>query len=143
MWRNKTIDFECMHTYPLTEESLRQVCGFHTTFQRIVRGYGIFPSKKIAYHQKIPMYNIGVWMIIFESVLTTFEASFIFDAAGAVAKFAQASNRTTIGRFNAFFSSVNGNKIFAINCESCVLIVVESMLVSSHLFTLLKNFGGL
>ena len=36
-----------MHTYPLTEESLRQVCGVHTTFQRIVSGYGIFPSKQI------------------------------------------------------------------------------------------------
>jgi hypothetical protein len=32
VWRNKIIDFECMHTYPLTEESLRQVCGIHTTF---------------------------------------------------------------------------------------------------------------
>jgi hypothetical protein len=47
VWRNKIIDFECMHTYPLTEESLGQVCGVHTTFQRIVSGYGIFPSKKI------------------------------------------------------------------------------------------------
>jgi hypothetical protein len=47
VWRNKILDFECMHTYPLTEESLRQVCGVHTTFQRIVRGYGIFPSKEI------------------------------------------------------------------------------------------------
>jgi hypothetical protein len=47
VWRNKILDFECMHTYPLTKESLRQVCGVHTTFQRIVRGYGIFPSKEI------------------------------------------------------------------------------------------------
>jgi hypothetical protein len=47
VWRNKIIDFERMHTYPLTEESLGQVCGVHTTFQRIVSGYGIFPSKKI------------------------------------------------------------------------------------------------
>ena len=47
VWRKKIIDFECMHTYPLTEESLRRVCGVHTTFQRIVRGYGIFPSKII------------------------------------------------------------------------------------------------
>ncbi len=47
MWRNKIIDFESMHTYPLTEESLRQVCGVHTTFQCIVSGYGIFPSKQI------------------------------------------------------------------------------------------------
>ncbi len=47
VWRNKIIDYECMDTYPLTEESLRQVCGVHTTFERIVRGYGIFPSKEI------------------------------------------------------------------------------------------------
>jgi hypothetical protein len=47
VWRNKIIDFESMHTYPLTEESLRQVCGVHTTFQRIVSGYGIFPFKQI------------------------------------------------------------------------------------------------
>ncbi len=47
VWRHKIIDFESMHTYPLTEESLRQVCGVHTTFQRIVSGYGIFPSKQI------------------------------------------------------------------------------------------------
>jgi hypothetical protein len=47
VWRNEIIDFECMHTYPLTEESLRQVCGVHTTFQRIVRGCSIFPSKEI------------------------------------------------------------------------------------------------
>ena len=32
VWRNKIIDYECMDTYPLTEESLRQVCGVHTTF---------------------------------------------------------------------------------------------------------------
>ncbi len=47
VWRNKIIDFGSMHTYPLTEESFRQVCGVHTTFQRIVSGYGIFPSKQI------------------------------------------------------------------------------------------------
>ena len=47
VWRKKMIDYECMHTYPLTEESLRQVCGVHTTFLRIVSGYGIFPSKNI------------------------------------------------------------------------------------------------
>ena len=47
VWRNKIIDFESMHTNQLTEESLRQVCGVHTTFQRIVCGYGIFPSKPI------------------------------------------------------------------------------------------------
>jgi hypothetical protein len=32
---------------PLTEDSLRQVCAFTTTFQKITCGYGIFPSKHI------------------------------------------------------------------------------------------------
>ncbi len=40
------IDVESMHTYLLTEESLRQVCGVHTTFFKTDRGYGPFPSKK-------------------------------------------------------------------------------------------------
>jgi hypothetical protein len=41
------INFESPHTYLSTEESLRQVCGVHTTFSRINHGYGLFPSKKI------------------------------------------------------------------------------------------------
>jgi hypothetical protein len=41
------IDFKCMHTYALTEESLRQACGVHTTFVRLTSGYGIIPSKPI------------------------------------------------------------------------------------------------
>jgi hypothetical protein len=45
--RNMVIDFECMHTYALTEESLRQVCGVHTRFVRLTSGYGIFPPKTI------------------------------------------------------------------------------------------------
>ena len=40
------IDFESMHTYLLMEESLRQVCGVHTTFSRINRVYGLFPLRK-------------------------------------------------------------------------------------------------
>jgi len=56
----KIIDFECMDTYPLTEELLRQVCGVHTTFQYIVSGYSIFPSKKNAPHQKIPIQDWGM-----------------------------------------------------------------------------------
>jgi hypothetical protein len=31
----------------LTEDSLRQVCGFTTTFQRITSGYGIVLSRQI------------------------------------------------------------------------------------------------
>ena len=47
VWRNMIIDFECMHTYALTEESLRQVCGVHTTFVRLTSGYGIIPPNPI------------------------------------------------------------------------------------------------
>ena len=47
VWQNKVIDFESRHTLPLSEVSLGQVCGYHTSFCRIIRGYGLFPSKKI------------------------------------------------------------------------------------------------
>jgi len=39
-------------------------------------------------------------MIIFESLLTTFGACFIFEAAGVVAKMARAYNQTVISKFN-------------------------------------------
>jgi hypothetical protein len=47
VWRNMVIDFECMHTYALTEEPLREVCGVHTTFVRLTSGYGVIPPKPI------------------------------------------------------------------------------------------------
>ncbi len=47
IWRKMVIDYESKYIYPLTEDSLRQVCGFATTFQRITCGYGIFPSRHI------------------------------------------------------------------------------------------------
>ncbi len=47
VWQKMVIDFESSHTYLLTGESLKQVCGIHTTFFMINRGYGLFPLKKI------------------------------------------------------------------------------------------------
>ncbi len=47
IWRKMVIDYESRYIYPLTEDSLRQVCGFTTTFQWITSGYGIFPSRQI------------------------------------------------------------------------------------------------
>ncbi len=47
VWQQRVIDYEYIFTYPLTEESLRQICGVNTTFTRICSGYGIFPSKQI------------------------------------------------------------------------------------------------
>jgi len=41
------IDYESMHIYTLTEESLRQVCGTNTTFQKVSSGYGLFPPKDL------------------------------------------------------------------------------------------------
>ncbi len=47
IWRKMVIDYESKYIYPLTEDSLRQVCGFTTTFQGITCGYGIFPLRHI------------------------------------------------------------------------------------------------
>ncbi len=44
--KNIFIDYESKYIYPLTEDSLRQVCGFTTIFQRITCGYGIFPLRQ-------------------------------------------------------------------------------------------------
>ncbi len=44
VWREIVIDYESMYTYPLTEDTLRQICSVNTTFQQISCGYGILPS---------------------------------------------------------------------------------------------------
>jgi hypothetical protein len=41
VWRQMVIDYESMYTYPLAEDTLRQICSVNTTFQKISRGYGI------------------------------------------------------------------------------------------------------
>ncbi len=56
VWRQMVIDYESMYKYPLTEDTLRQICGVNTTFQQISCGYGILPSticKKIEAYQYI------------------------------------------------------------------------------------------
>ncbi len=47
IWRKMVIDYESKYIYPLTEDSLRQVCGFTSTFQQITSGYGIVQSRHI------------------------------------------------------------------------------------------------
>jgi hypothetical protein len=45
VWREMVIDYESKYTHPLTEDTLRQICGVNTSFQQITFGYGILPSK--------------------------------------------------------------------------------------------------
>jgi hypothetical protein len=44
VWREMVIYYQSMYTYPLTEDTLRQICSVNTTFQQISCGYGILPS---------------------------------------------------------------------------------------------------
>ncbi len=44
VWKQMVIDYESMYMYPLTKDTLRQICGVNTTFQQISCGYGILPS---------------------------------------------------------------------------------------------------
>jgi hypothetical protein len=53
------IDYESKYIYPLTEDSLRQVCGFTTLFQQITCGYGIFPLRHI--HKSPENVHIKDW----------------------------------------------------------------------------------
>jgi hypothetical protein len=48
VWREMVIDYESMYTYPLTDDTLRQICSVYTTFQQISCGYDM-----ASYHQKI------------------------------------------------------------------------------------------
>ncbi len=59
IWSKMVIDYESKYIHPLTEESLRQVCGFTTAFQRITCEYGIFPLRKI--HQSPENVHIKDW----------------------------------------------------------------------------------
>ncbi len=47
IWRGMIIIYESKFTFPLTNDSLRQVCGVNTTFVGIGCGYGIFPPNHI------------------------------------------------------------------------------------------------
>jgi hypothetical protein len=42
IWRGMIIDYEFNYTFPLTNDSLRQICGVNITFVGICCGYGIF-----------------------------------------------------------------------------------------------------
>ncbi len=61
IWNGIVIDYESMHTYTLTEESLRQVCGTNTTFQKVSSGYGLFPPKDL--RKKVTEFNETDWGI--------------------------------------------------------------------------------
>jgi hypothetical protein len=56
IWRGMIIDYESKYTFPLTNDSLRQICGVNTTFLGISCGYGIFPPN----HIQNSMDNISV-----------------------------------------------------------------------------------
>jgi len=47
LWRERIIDFEEATTIPLTENNIDYSCGQDSSFIRVVRGYGLFPSKEI------------------------------------------------------------------------------------------------
>jgi hypothetical protein len=51
IWRGVIIDYESEYTFPLTNDSLTQICGVNTTFVGISCGfsYGIFPPNHIKY----------------------------------------------------------------------------------------------
>ena len=61
IWNGIVIDYESMYTYPLTEESLRQVCGTNTTFQKVTSGYGVFPPKNL--RKKVNELQVMDWGI--------------------------------------------------------------------------------
>jgi hypothetical protein len=61
VWREMVIAYESMYKYPITEDTLRQICSVNTTFQQISCGYGILSSticKKFEENQYIQDWGI-------------------------------------------------------------------------------------
>jgi hypothetical protein len=61
IWRGIIIDYESRYTFPLTMDSLRQICGVNTTFHGISCGYGIFPPNHI--QNSIDNVSVEDWRI--------------------------------------------------------------------------------
>jgi hypothetical protein len=61
IWNSIVIDYESVYTYPLTEESPRQVCGTNTTFHKVTSGYGLFPPKNLC--KKVNELHVTDWGI--------------------------------------------------------------------------------
>ncbi len=57
VWQKMVINFESPHTYLLTGESLRQVCGIHTTFFKINH---ISFEKNLQIEGKFKHYRLGL-----------------------------------------------------------------------------------
>jgi hypothetical protein len=47
IWRGMIIGYESRYTFPLTNDSLRQICGVNTTFHGISCGHRIFPPNHV------------------------------------------------------------------------------------------------
>jgi hypothetical protein len=47
IWNGIVIDYESKFTFPVTEESIRRICGVNTTFRRVSTGFGLFPPKEV------------------------------------------------------------------------------------------------
>ncbi len=56
IWRGMIIEYKSKYTFPLTNDSLRQICGINTTFAGISCSYGIFPPT----HIRNSMDNISI-----------------------------------------------------------------------------------
>ncbi len=61
IWNGIVIDYESMYTFPLTEESLRLVCGANTIFQKVTSGYRLFPPKNL--RKKVNELQVTDWGI--------------------------------------------------------------------------------
>ncbi len=59
VWREMVIDYDSMYMYPLTEDTLRQICGVNTTFQQISCGYGIYLQKIAKHYKQIRIFRTG------------------------------------------------------------------------------------
>jgi hypothetical protein len=61
VWRDMVIDYESMYTYPLTENTLRQICGINTTFNELAMGMASYHQQFAKHLRQIRIFRTGAW----------------------------------------------------------------------------------
>ena len=59
VWKEMLIDYESMYTYPLTEDTLRQICGVNTTFKESAVGMASYHQQFAKYLRQIRVFRTG------------------------------------------------------------------------------------
>ncbi len=59
VWREMVISYESMYTYPLTEDTLRQICGVNLSFNKLAVGMASYLQQFAKHYRQIRIFRTG------------------------------------------------------------------------------------